>query len=88
MLSLIEKMLELGSDPNAEDCYGNNCLHRVCLDIRQIITNPSYEDWMEEQLFAICKTFINAGADLDQKTESREAPAEFAANLGVEKYLG
>ena len=38
--SLLERMLELGADPNALDSYGNSGLWRFCLQARQIL--PGY----------------------------------------------
>ena len=43
---ILERMIDMGSDVNAEDSHGNTCIWRACLQARQIL--PTYDHQKHE----------------------------------------
>lgn len=87
--SILQLMLEKGANPNLIDSYGNNCLHRVILDARQMINNPSADivnGPLLQQLRKVFEALINAGADKLLENEKRPAPIEMIKNFRLEQY--
>jgi ankyrin repeat protein len=83
-ISLIERMLKLGADPNAVDSYGNNCLMRALLDakIRLPFDSSKADPDLLSDLTAIFSTLINGGADV-HASNARRPTSAFQATRGT-----
>jgi len=76
--ALLKTMVEKGADVNAVDSYGNNCLMRACIDVENLWVNkpePLNKEAVEDigQVFHL---LLSAGADLYQKTATRDSVHE------------
>jgi len=82
--SLVQRMLELGADPNAFDSYGNNSLLRALLDSRQRLSIfPGFPEHVENEklkhdLRDVFTALIEAGADIHASKPQSESAVEFA----------
>jgi hypothetical protein len=88
-LRLLEQMLILGADPGATDSYGNTCLGRGLLDAAQMIKHPNVDPapgGTIDQARMILGVLIKYGADVNQKTATRESAVADAARSGLAEY--
>lgn len=72
-----------GADVKSKDSYGNNCLMRACLDADQLPFNPK----MEQDVSRVFKILVDNGADINEKTSTREAVSIFYKDKKVEKFF-
>ena len=73
--STLEKMIEYGAEMRAQDSYGNHCLTRACLDARQFNWEKDASELkqMVEDLQKVFELLIRHGADIHEKTATRDA---------------
>ncbi|KQC02191.1 ankyrin repeat domain-containing protein [Pedobacter sp. Hv1] len=85
---LLILLLKNGANPNATDSYGNNCLNRWCLDARQMIHHPNFNEneAIINQLRRVSMALINAGAYTIQSAENRTNVIEQIKSYSMEKY--
>ncbi|NVN95831.1 MAG: ankyrin repeat domain-containing protein [Bacteroidetes bacterium] len=87
--SLLELMISKKANSNSTDSYGNNCLHRTILDARQMLDNPDTDfsnDILIKQLKNVFNLLINAGADINKRSENGESAKELYLNFKLDKY--
>ncbi|MBN2877901.1 MAG: ankyrin repeat domain-containing protein [Bacilli bacterium] len=86
-LKILNQMILNGADVNAEDSYGNNCLHRAILDSRQVVTHPDVNiSLAPTQLKQVFDTLTQTGANPDQGTDNRSTAKEMITTFDLEKY--
>lgn len=78
--NILKKMFDLGADINCHDSFGNSCLKRAILDVRQILPTIHYQDptWVDkrplnselvEDLTQIFNLLLQQGADVNEVDE-------------------
>jgi hypothetical protein len=92
-LALLERLFQLGADPNATDSFGNSTLHRALLDARirinhlpgfpQTIDDPDLKHKLERVFAAL----LRAGAKPDFVTTQSAPPSQFFADEPVMTHL-
>lgn len=88
-LNLLKLMLSKGANPKMVDCYGNQALHRAVLDARRIVTYPNFDEMEKitiERFREIFRMLIDAGADINEATNTRESAVKSAKKFDLDKY--
>lgn len=97
--AVLDCIIQLGADVNANDSYGNSCIWRACLQARQIL--PSYNhvehklsdarlltSELESDLSRIFNLLIKHGADLNYiASNATSTVKERYKNEPLEKFL-
>jgi hypothetical protein len=74
------------ADVKAVDSYGNNCLGRAALDANQLTITEKTPEVIED-VGRVFSLLIASGADIHQRTRTRESVAESEAGSKVERFL-
>jgi len=88
-LNALKNIIENGASVNSEDSYGNSCLGRAILDTRQIISREFSDEVstiVYSQYRALFRVLLEAGADLEVKTERRPSAIELIERAQLHKY--
>lgn len=94
-LNILNKMLKSGADPDCVDTYGNNCIHRAMLDLRQVLTSIPIEDSnasARDSVFdadagTIIGILVEHGGDIRLATETRQSAIEESRGTYFEEIL-
>jgi len=82
-------MLDKGANPNAVDSYGNSCLNRAILDVRQMIDHPQAElgnGILIDQMRRVFQILIKAGADIKLSRSSRPSAEDDLERFKLTQY--
>ncbi|MBF7090219.1 hypothetical protein IUY40_01505 [Flavobacterium sp. ALJ2] len=82
-------MLRRNANPNAIDSYGNNCLNRALMDVRQVLygTDDFENKILIKQLRSVFKELMSFGADPKEKNDKRESLEFNISTYQMEDYL-
>jgi len=88
-LNLLKLMLLKGANPKAVDWSGNSALHRAILDTRRMVTYPDFNEMEKvtvERFREIFEMLIDAGADINEATDTRERAIDYVKKFELEKH--